>query len=75
MRNPEDLPRRRVRWGVSGRGRSVLIAVAVAFVVLLFSLRGLARVYTDFLWFDSLRVAAAWERAGFSSFLVKIGTQ
>ncbi len=62
MRNPEDLPRRRVRWGVSGRGRSVLIAVAVAFVVLLFSLRGLARVYTDFLWFDSLRVAAAWER-------------
>lgn len=62
MRNPEELPRRRARWGVSGRGRSLLIAGAIVLVVLVFSLRGLARVYTDYLWFDALGVAAAWER-------------
>jgi len=61
MRNSEDLPRRRTRR-VGSRGRSILIAVAVVLVVVLFSLRGLARVFTDYLWFDSLGVAPAWER-------------
>ncbi|MFN8050472.1 MAG: UPF0182 family protein [Acidimicrobiales bacterium] len=62
MRNPQDLPRRRRRWGVPGRGRSVLIGLAVVLIVLVFSLRAIARVYTDFLWFDALGVARAWER-------------
>ena len=30
-------------------------------VVLLFSLRAIARAFTDYLWFDSLHVAQAWE--------------
>lgn len=61
MRHPEDLPTRRERR-VGGRGRTVLIGLAVALAFLLFSLRGLARVFTDYLWFRSLGVEQAWER-------------
>src|SRR6185369_2960002 len=36
------------------RVRGWMIAVVVVLLVLLFSLRGLAGFYTDYLWFDSL---------------------
>jgi uncharacterized membrane protein (UPF0182 family) len=47
MRVPTTEPRRRVR-------RGWIIGAVVVIVVLLFSLRGLAGFYTDYLWFDSL---------------------
>ena len=51
MRAPSDLRRRKTR---SNRGRVILIVLAVALVLLITSLRGLAGFYTDYLWFDSL---------------------
>jgi uncharacterized membrane protein (UPF0182 family) len=44
------------------RVRGWMIAVVVLLIVLLFSLRGLAGFYTDFLWFDSLGQGGTWER-------------
>ncbi|MGH9214194.1 MAG: UPF0182 family protein [Acidimicrobiales bacterium] len=58
MRAPDDLPRRRRRRrgeGGSGRRRRVILIVSVvALFFLLTSLRGIAGIYTDYLWFDSL---------------------
>jgi uncharacterized membrane protein (UPF0182 family) len=48
------VPRRRFRL----RGWIVVLVVVV--LVLLFSLRGLAGFYTDFLWFDSLGQGSTW---------------
>ncbi len=42
------------------RIRGWVIALAVVILVLLFSLRGLAGFYTDFLWFDSLGQGDTW---------------
>ena len=51
MRAPSELRRRKTR---PNRGRIVLIVLAVALVLFITSLRGLAGFYTDYLWFDSL---------------------
>ena len=60
MRAPDDLPRRPRRPSGSNRGRTlIVIAVVVAFI-LLTSLRGIARFYTDYLWYDSLDQAGVW---------------
>ncbi len=50
MRVPTVEPRRRSRF----RFRGWIIGIVVVLVVLLFSLRGLAGFYTDYLWFDSV---------------------
>ena len=62
MRAPDDLPPRRPRRGGtrSRRGRTILIVGVVALLVLLTSLRGIARFYTDYLWYDSLDQAGVW---------------
>src|SRR3954468_6975124 len=54
MRMPADLPRRRRGPNVGARGRVTLVVLAVALIVRLTSLRGIAGFYTDLLWFDSL---------------------
>ena len=54
MRVPTAQPRRRFRR------RGWVIGLVVVLVVLLFSLRGLAGFYTDFLWFDSLGQGSTW---------------
>jgi uncharacterized protein len=54
MRVPTLEPRRRFRL------RGWIIGAVVVLVVLLFSLRGLAGFYTDFLWFDSLGQGSTW---------------
>jgi uncharacterized membrane protein (UPF0182 family) len=59
MRAPDDLPRRPRKPG-RNRGRVVLIVAVVAAFVLLTSVRGIARFYTDFLWFDSLGQSGVW---------------
>jgi uncharacterized membrane protein (UPF0182 family) len=56
MRVPTVEPRRRSRF----RFRGWIIGIVVVLVVLLFSLRGLAGFYTDFLWFDSLGQGTTW---------------
>ena len=56
MRLPTVEPRRRSRF----RLRGWIIGIVVILVVLLFSLRGLAGFYTDFLWFDSLGQGSTW---------------
>ncbi|HUZ10686.1 MAG TPA: UPF0182 family protein [Acidimicrobiales bacterium] len=59
MRTPQDLPPSRAR-GVRPRGRW-WIAVAVAVLIALFaSLKSLATLYTDSLWFSSVKQHAVW---------------
>jgi uncharacterized protein len=60
MRAPDDLPRRPRRAGRGRRGRTTLIVAVIAVIVLLTSLRGIARFYTDFLWYDSLDQSGVW---------------
>ncbi len=57
MPTPNDAasPRR-----LSRRGRVLLGVVAGGLAVLFLSLRGIARTYTDFLWFDSLGLSSVW---------------
>ena len=59
MRSPTDFPRRRAR---RVRGRVWLaIVVAVLFVVLL-SLRAVAGIYTDYLWFGEVHLTSVWRQ-------------
>src|SRR5215468_7556037 len=55
MRVPTAQRRRR-----GFRVRGWIIAAVILLVVLLFSLRGLAGFYTDYLWFDSLGQGSTW---------------
>ena len=58
MRAPSELRRRKTR---PNRGRIVLIVLAVALVLFITSLRGLAGFYTDYLWFDSLGMSGVFK--------------
>ncbi len=58
MRAPTDLPQR----GRPSSARIVLALVAAAVVLALFSLRGIAGFYTDFLWFDELGITGVWRQ-------------
>jgi uncharacterized membrane protein YidH (DUF202 family) len=49
MRAPSEIRRRKAR---PNRGRILLIVLAIALVLFITSLRGLAGFYTDYLWFD-----------------------
>jgi uncharacterized membrane protein (UPF0182 family) len=55
-----DVERRRRRRSFKLRGW--LIAGGVLLIILLFSLRGLAGFYTDFLWFDSVEQGSTWRQ-------------
>jgi uncharacterized membrane protein (UPF0182 family) len=54
MRVPTLEPRRRFRF------RGWIIGAVIVLIVLLFSLRGLAGFYTDYLWFDSVGQGSTW---------------
>jgi uncharacterized membrane protein (UPF0182 family) len=58
MRPPSHLPSRPRRRRRSGR--LVLGLAAVVVLLSLTSARGVAGLYTDYLWFDSLRFASVW---------------
>jgi uncharacterized membrane protein (UPF0182 family) len=51
------------------RLRAWMIVVAALLVVLLFSLRGLAGFYTDYLWFDSVGFGATWRQLLLAKFV------
>src|SRR5262245_14258150 len=55
MRVPQSERRRR-----SFRIRGWMIVTVVLIIVILFSLRGLAGFYTDYLWFDSVGLSDTW---------------
>ena len=62
MRTISSLPSGgRPRFG-SRRARFVAILIAGGLLVLLLSLRGIARFYTDYLWFDSVGRTDVWQR-------------
>ncbi len=52
MRTPADIPRRMPR--ASRRTRIVLVVAVVVVIVLITSVSGLARFWTDYLWFQSV---------------------
>ncbi|MCP3913796.1 MAG: UPF0182 family protein [Actinomycetia bacterium] len=56
MRPASEMPRRRS----VNRGRVVAVAALVAFIIVVTSLRGIARFYTDYLWFDALDLTEVW---------------
>ncbi|MGH9207016.1 MAG: UPF0182 family protein, partial [Acidimicrobiales bacterium] len=58
MRAPTEIPRRRPRLS---RRRIWLIVGVVVAIVLLFSLRGIAVFYTDYLWFQSVHLSNVWK--------------
>ncbi len=58
MRAPTDMPRRRRR--TSNRGRILLLVGVVVLFLLITSLRGLARFYTDYLWFENLHLSSVF---------------
>ena len=58
MRVPSSVEGRRRSFGLRGW----LIAAAVLLVILLLSVRGLARFYTDYLWFDDIGFTDAWRK-------------
>lgn len=62
MRTPSDLPRPRPRQRrrLSRRGNMILGFVVGVIALLVLSLSAIARVYTDFLWFDSLDLSSVW---------------
>ena len=57
---PDARPDRRAPTTSRFRFRGWIIGIVVVLVVLLFSLRGLAGFYTDYLWFDSLGQGTTW---------------
>ncbi len=58
MRAPTDMPRRRRR--TSGRGRVLIVVAIVVLFLLITSLRGVARFYTDYLWFQNLHLGSVF---------------
>ncbi|MDQ6782971.1 MAG: UPF0182 family protein [Actinomycetota bacterium] len=58
MRTPADLPRRLPR--TSRRFRIGVLAIVVVAILLLTSLRGLARFWTDYLWFSEVHFTSVF---------------
>ncbi len=58
MRTPQDLPARAPR--TKGRARWWIIGAVVVLVILLASLKSLATLYTDSLWFSSVQLHDVW---------------
>ena len=54
MRPPSQMPPRPRRS--SNRNRILLVVVLVAAIFFVTSLRGMAGIYTDYLWFDALEL-------------------
>ena len=62
MRTTSPVPPRRSSRLGGRRARYIAIFIAAGLLLLLFSMRGIARFYTDYLWFDSLDRIDVWQR-------------
>jgi len=60
VRSPQDVAPRVPRTR-QHRGRWWLLGVAIVLIVLLASLRSLATLYTDRLWFSSVKLTSVWD--------------
>src|SRR5688572_11775886 len=72
MRRPTDVRPTRPRRGPP-RGRGWLAAAVAAVFLLITSARGLARFYTDFLWFDELGITSVWRGVLGSKVMLSLG--
>ncbi|MBN2114403.1 MAG: UPF0182 family protein [Acidimicrobiia bacterium] len=68
----EDTPAVPARPRRFGHGRRILVAVVVALLLLLFSLRGLANFWTDYLWFDSVGFSPVWRTLLFTKIVLAV---
>ena len=59
MRTPQDLPAPRAR-SLRPRGRWWIVVVVVVLIVIFASLKSVATIYTDSLWFSSVKQHAVW---------------
>jgi uncharacterized membrane protein (UPF0182 family) len=74
VRRPEDVSPRRPRSRSSqSRGRVALAVGTAVLLVLVTSLRGISRFYTDFLWFDELGFTSVWRGMLVSKLVLTIG--
>ena len=63
MRAGDDMPRgerRARRPRRTGRGRILLVVVAIGLFILITTLRSIASFYTDYLWFQSIGQTGVW---------------
>ena len=63
MRAGDDMPRgerRANRPRRTGRGRILLVVVAIGLFILITTLRSIASFYTDYLWFQSIGQTGVW---------------
>ncbi|MCY3911036.1 MAG: UPF0182 family protein, partial [bacterium] len=62
MRNPRDVfrPRPPSRPRFSRRSKIIAGLILVVLLAAILSLRGMARMWTDYLWFDSLGHGDVW---------------
>ena len=58
MRAPTDLPRRRRRPSST---RVAAVFLVAGLITLAMSLRGIAGFYTDYLWFDEVKLTSVWK--------------
>ncbi|MYG94803.1 MAG: UPF0182 family protein [Acidimicrobiia bacterium] len=75
MRNPRDVLKSRQpsRPHFSRRSKAITAFIAVLLLVGIFSVRGIAGLWTDYLWFDSLGQGEVWtEILAYKSVLVAI---
>ena len=71
MPRPRPRPRSRERRG-SRRLRLTLVLVAAAIIIVLLSLRSLAELYTDYLWFDSVGFPSVWREVLFAKIILAV---
>jgi uncharacterized membrane protein (UPF0182 family) len=69
-REPTPIPARRPRRFSAGRRIAVVVVLLV--LALLFSLRGLANFWTDYLWFDSVGFAGVWRTLVFTKVVLAL---
>src|SRR3954462_8646762 len=63
MRAGDDMPRgepRAPRTRRPGRGRVLLVILAIGLFILITTLRSIASFYTDYLWFQSIGQTGVW---------------
>ena len=73
MRSASDMPPPKGRRRRFSRKLRIFIAVAfAALIIFVLSLRGIARFYTDYLWFESLGYTSVWREVLLARVLLSV---